>query len=91
MVDDLIRPSSSISPRFRAKLEELKRRRWAIVVSFTISMEQIGDIIERIIIDVRPRRSTRVPIFQAGMSEICDLHTRLIAVRLVCRSFSTVT
>ena len=37
----------------REALEEEEGRRWADIVSFTINMEQVGDIIERIIIDAR--------------------------------------
>jgi phosphate:Na+ symporter len=49
-------------------------------VSFTINMEQIGDIIERIIIDVEDKKIDKGRNFsEAGMAEICDLHGRLIA------------
>jgi phosphate:Na+ symporter len=64
----------------REALEEHEGRRWADIVSFTINMEQIGDIIERIIIDVEDKKIDKGRNFsEAGMSEICDLHTRLIA------------
>jgi phosphate:Na+ symporter len=64
----------------REALEEQEGRRWADIVSFTINMEQIGDIIERIIIDVEDKKIDKGRNFsEAGMAEICDLHTRLIA------------
>jgi phosphate:Na+ symporter len=64
----------------REALEEKEGRRWADIVSFTINMEQIGDIIERIIIDVEEKKIEKGRNFsEAGMAEICDLHTRLIA------------
>ena len=49
-------------------------------MSFTINMEQIGDIIERVLQDledkkIRPSRS----FSDAGMGEICHLHERLVA------------
>jgi phosphate:Na+ symporter len=64
----------------REALEEKEGRRWADIVSFTINMEQIGDIIERVIIDIEDKIIDKGRKFSdAGMSEICDLHARLIA------------
>ncbi len=40
----------------REALEEKEGRRWADIVSFTINMEQVGDIIERIIIDLEDKK-----------------------------------
>ena len=64
----------------REALSERESRRWTDVVSFTINMEQIGDIIERVLQDIedkkiRPNRS----FSDAGMGEICHLHERLLA------------
>ena len=63
----------------REALSEREGRRWADVMSFTINMEQIGDIIERVLQDledkkIRPNRS----FSDAGMGEICHLHERLV-------------
>ncbi len=64
----------------REALEEEEGRRWTDIVSFTINMEQIGDIIERIVIDVEDKKIDKGRNFsEAGMTEICDLHARLIA------------
>ena len=64
----------------RESLDEGEGRRWADIVSFTINMEQIGDIIERIIIDVEEKKIEKGRNFSdAGMAEIFDLHARLIA------------
>ena len=64
----------------REALGENEGRRWADIVSFTINMEQVGDIIERIIIDVEDKKIDKGRNFsEAGMAEICDLHARLIA------------
>ncbi|MCW5660475.1 MAG: Na/Pi cotransporter family protein [Burkholderiaceae bacterium] len=64
----------------REALNERESRRWTDVVSFTINMEQIGDIIERVLQDiedkkVRPNRR----LSDAGMAEVCHLHERLLA------------
>ena len=64
----------------REALERDEGRRWADIVSFTINMEQVGDIIERIIIDLEDKKIDKGRNFsEAGMAEICDLHARLIA------------
>ena len=64
----------------REALDEEEGRRWADIVSFTINMEQVGDIIERIIIDLEEKKIDKGRNFsEAGMAEICDLHARLIA------------
>ncbi len=64
----------------REALEEDEGRRWADIVSFTINMEQVGDIIERIVIELEDKKIDKGRNFsEAGMAEICDLHARLIA------------
>jgi phosphate:Na+ symporter len=64
----------------REALEEAEGRRWADIVSFTINMEQVGDIVERIITDVEDKKIDKGRKFSdAGMAEICDLHARLVA------------
>src|SRR5439155_1077705 len=64
----------------REALEEAEGRRWADIVSFTINMEQVGDIIERVIIELEEKKIDKGRNFsEAGMTEICDLHARLIA------------
>ena len=64
----------------REALEQREGRRWADIVSFTINMEQVGDIIERILTDVEDKKIDKGRNFsEAGMAEICDLHARLIA------------
>ena len=64
----------------REALSERESRRWTDVVSFTINMEQIGDIIERILQDVEDKKVRKNRSFsEAGMTEICHLHERLLA------------
>jgi phosphate:Na+ symporter len=64
----------------REALDEKEGRRWADIVSFAINMEQIGDIIERVITDLEDKKIDKGRKFSdAGMAEIVDLHTRLIA------------
>jgi phosphate:Na+ symporter len=63
----------------REALGEEESRRWTDIISFTINMEQIGDIIERILIDVEDKKIKKGRSFSdAGMGEICELHARLI-------------
>jgi phosphate:Na+ symporter len=64
----------------REALSEREGRRWAEVLSFTINMEQIGDIIERVLQDVEDKKIRKNRSFsEAGMAEICHLHERLLA------------
>ncbi len=64
----------------REALGEEESRRWTDIISFTINMEQIGDTIERVIIDIedkkiRPQRN----FSDAGMAEIVELHEHMLA------------
>jgi phosphate:Na+ symporter len=64
----------------REALEESEGRRWADIISFTINMEQVGDIIERIITDIEDKKIDKGRNFsEAGLTEIVELHTRVIA------------
>ncbi|RZJ26409.1 MAG: Na/Pi cotransporter family protein [Haliea sp.] len=63
----------------RAELAEDESRRWTDIISFTINMEQVGDIVERILIDIEDKKIKKSRNFSdAGMAEICELHARLI-------------
>ena len=62
----------------REELDEREGRRWADIMSFTINMEQVGDIIERVLIDIEDKKIRKGRQFsEAGMEEINELHTRL--------------
>jgi phosphate:Na+ symporter len=64
----------------REALSEREGRRWTDIVSFTINMEQIGDIIERVLLDVEDKKIRKARSFSdAGMAEIAHLHERLLA------------
>jgi phosphate:Na+ symporter len=63
----------------REALGENEAKRWTDIISFTINMEQIGDIIERIIQDIEDKKINKGREFsEAGLREICDLHARLV-------------
>lgn len=63
----------------REALSEEEGRRWTDIISFTINMEQIGDIIERVLMDVEDKKiKTGREFSEAGMKEISELHKRLI-------------
>jgi len=64
----------------REALSESEGRRWTDIISFTINMEQIGDGIERVLLDVEEKKIRKGRRFSdAGMAEICELHGRLLA------------
>ena len=63
----------------REALSENEGRRWTDIISFTINMEQIGDIVERVLIDIEDKKINPGREFsEAGMQEIAELHRRLI-------------
>ncbi|MES2532104.1 MAG: Na/Pi cotransporter family protein [Pseudomonadota bacterium] len=64
----------------REALGEEESKRWTDIISFTINMEQVGDIIERVIIDIEDKKIKPQRNFsEAGMAEIVELHERLVA------------
>ncbi|MEO5883666.1 MAG: PhoU domain-containing protein, partial [Caldimonas sp.] len=61
-------------------LSKEESRRWTDIVSFTINMEQIGDIVERVLQDIEDKLVKKSRSFsEAGMAEIIHLHERLLA------------
>jgi phosphate:Na+ symporter len=63
----------------REALSDHESRRWTDIISFTINMEQIGDAIERVIIDVEDKQIRPGREFsEESMGEICELHARLM-------------
>jgi phosphate:Na+ symporter len=63
----------------REALSDKEGRRWTDIISFTINMEQIGDIVERVLLDVEEKKINKGREFsEAGLTEITGLHTRLI-------------
>ena len=63
----------------REALSENEGHRWSDIISFTINMEQIGDIIERILMDIEDKKIKPGREFSpAGMAEITELHSRLV-------------
>ncbi len=64
----------------RASLSEKEGRNWADIISFTVTMEQIGDIVEHVLIEVENKKiKTGREFSPAGMAEITELHARLVA------------
>lgn len=43
----------------REALDEKEGRRWTDIMGFTINMEQVGDIIERVLIDIEDKKIRR--------------------------------
>jgi phosphate:Na+ symporter len=63
----------------REALDERDARRWADIISFTINMEHVGDIIERMVDDLIEKKiAHRLEFSEAGMAEICDMHARVV-------------
>jgi phosphate:Na+ symporter len=63
----------------RQQLSETESRRWTDIISFTINMEQIGDTVERVLLDIEDKKIRKGRDFsEAGMAEITELHARLL-------------
>ena len=64
----------------RGELDERDSRRWAEIIQLTINLEHVGDILERILVDLRDKViAQRLSFSDAGMAEIAELHERLVA------------
>jgi phosphate:Na+ symporter len=62
----------------RSPMTEAESRRWTDIISFTINLEQVGDIVEKSANDVVGKNIDRQRTFSpAGLSELMDLHDRL--------------
>ncbi len=73
----------------RTPMSDKESRRWTDIISFTINLEQVGDIIEKSANDVVHKNIERNRNFsEAGMCELLDLHSRLVAnLRLAMNVF----
>jgi phosphate:Na+ symporter len=64
----------------RAELDEREGQRWTEIISFTINMEQIGDIIERVLQEIEDKKIKKGRQFsEAGMQEIRELLEHLLS------------
>jgi phosphate:Na+ symporter len=64
----------------REQLDQRDSRRWAEIISLTINLEHVGDILEHILLDLRDKKiAHRLSFSEAGMAEITGLHERLVA------------
>jgi phosphate:Na+ symporter len=64
----------------REALAERDGRRWTEIISLTINLEHVGDIVERIMIDLRDKKiAHRLSFSDAGNEEIVELHGKLIS------------
>ena len=63
----------------REALDEKDSRRWAEIISLTINLEHVGDILERMLEEIREKKiAHRLSFSDAGMEEITQLHQKLV-------------
>jgi phosphate:Na+ symporter len=63
----------------REALDERDSRRWAEIISLTINLEHVGDLLERILQDLRDKKIAQgLKFSDAGMREIAELHEKLV-------------
>ena len=64
----------------RDALDPREAQRWADIMSFTINLEHVGDIIDKNLIEIGEKKIKKDLSFSgAGLQEICDLHARVLA------------
>ena len=64
----------------RDALDPKEAKRWADIMSFTINLEHVGDIIDKNLIEIAEKKIRKNLSFSgAGLQEICDLHARILA------------
>jgi phosphate:Na+ symporter len=64
----------------REQLGDTEGRRWADIIAFTINMEQIGDMVERVLQSIEDKKIRKGREFsEAGMVEIEAMHECLLA------------
>jgi len=64
----------------REALDEKDSRRWAEIISLTINLEHVGDILENSVEDIRDKKiAHRLSFSDAGMNEFEELHKKLVA------------
>ena len=63
----------------REALDERDSRRWTEIIQLTINLEHVGDLMERMMQDVRDKKiALRLSFSEAGMREITELHEKLV-------------
>jgi phosphate:Na+ symporter len=63
----------------REALDERDSRRWTEIIQLTINLEHVGDLMERMMQDVRDKKiAQRLSFSDAGMAEITELHEKLL-------------
>ncbi len=90
-VEDLIRLDDDVDRLYtaiklyltqisREALDERDGRRWAEIMQLTINLEHVGDVLERILTDVKDKKiAHRLSFSEAGMQELADMHAKLVA------------
>ncbi len=64
----------------REALDDRDSRRWAEIITLTINLEHVGDILERVATDLRDKKiAPRLSFSEEGMREITELHELLVS------------
>ena len=61
-------------------LDDRDGKRWTDIISLTINLEHAGDIIDRLLQDVREKKiAHKLTFSEAGLQELENMHTQLVA------------
>lgn len=62
------------------ELDDKDSRRWTEIITLTINLEHAGDIIDRMLQDIKDKKiAHHLKFAEAGMAELTEMHGRLIA------------
>lgn len=62
------------------ELDDKDGRRWTEIITLTINLEHAGDIIDRMLQDIKEKKiAHRLTLAEEGMAELSEMHARLIA------------
>jgi phosphate:Na+ symporter len=63
----------------REALDEKDGRRWTEIIQLTINLEHVGDLMERMMLDLRDKKiAHRLSFSEAGVREITELNEKLV-------------
>lgn len=91
-VDRLYRATKLYLTRIsREALSDREGLRWAEIISFTINLEFVGDIIDKSLMELAQKKvKNRLSFSKAGMAEIIDFHLHVMdSMRLATSVFMT--
>ena len=82
IVDELYKEVKSYLTKIsREDFGDEQRQRWTDIISFTINLEHIGDIVDKsLMFLIRKKNHDKLNFSEAGMAEIAHLHSKIMHI-----------